>query len=996
MSSLFDSLSEELFQILKGSGKTLTLYGSDGNKTYDPKKARRVFAVPGNLMVSVTEAGSDSEVKLYLSQSTDVQEIAPLIQTLRQVTTRYNVLFNVRKFGRELQPKDFAYQVSVTEAAMFGTARTSYQKFGPTKLIVRHTAPIREGIIGARGRNILSMFVETAEGERFKFPANHLSGGRAFAQHINQGGKPHDNVGTQIAQLALESLQLAATSRYIHHCRNVLGEAATAIRPTIKNRVTEIRKSFTGLARPRGYHRVTEAGLPVMTTNLLEGIDGEVSRLAGILQIDANHSLAEALKPVALLTLGENMTNTNNLFNGVIALEDAAADNLLEALADEYGHDVSALTRNPGFVSFSEEAVYEDARAFLDAIQEAYMVNEENAIIAAARKWYQARFDSSDYEQTPGKVDADIQKGEQELIDGITAIVQGDYTMPNFPMRAPNFGASADKTSKARFYLDLFVTQHSLKNAATLNFVSGIIDKMAEGKKLEPIETFVANTLINALEQDLNGGEVDEGVVDESMTDWDLANGDRTDKAFLLPYVLEELTPEDVLNSGGHEHVVLGDDPAEFDAVSRKDLVNSARYVMYHQLEGMDCSDLPHTDTFLQHDAEKFVDQYVVPYVSQKGFELTEGDLTEFAQYEEKPEHHGIAAGDHVASDFGPGVVISIEGDLAAVEFMHGGAKTLHVDDLDKVPALGGVAEENELAEWFAGFDPQSVLSQAPVVEAPVDEAANKALTFKAWISLHGEDDCEVEVEYYIDDNEPVIDCITLAGSGEDISYDNLTGPDRDYIYNSALEDIAERDAVEQSYRDDARRDDAMMDKYYGDDRYDESEELDELSPARLNNYFDRGATSRGRLERKADDGDTEAARKLAKREQGLSRAFKKMRETEETDHNAADSRRPQGCTCSNHQLYQVGCDCGAEEVLGGDQGQDLINDTKVTEAPEDVFRGYSNEMLQTKLNLAQNTPGHEEYAAHVRKELERRGVTEDQMFREELEKLIKNAMFRR
>ena len=35
MSSLFDSLSEELFQILKGSGKTLTLYGEDGNDVLD-------------------------------------------------------------------------------------------------------------------------------------------------------------------------------------------------------------------------------------------------------------------------------------------------------------------------------------------------------------------------------------------------------------------------------------------------------------------------------------------------------------------------------------------------------------------------------------------------------------------------------------------------------------------------------------------------------------------------------------------------------------------------------------------------------------------------------------------------------------------------------------------------------------------------------------------------------------------------------------------------
>jgi len=1055
MSSLFDSLSDELFQILKGSGKTLTLFGSDGNKTYDPKKARRVFAVPGNLMVSITEAGSDSEVKLYLSQSTDVEEIAPLIQTLRQVTTRFNVLFNVRKFDRELKPKDFAYQVNMTEAAMFGSTKTSYQKFGPTKLMVRHTSPVREGVIGARGRNILSMFVETAEGERFRFPANHLSGGRAFAQHINQGGKAHDEVGTQIAQLALEAIQLASTARYMHYSRKTLGEEAMAIRPTIKNRVLEIRQAFSGLSRPRGYARVTEAGLPMLQNTLLEGVNDEEARLATLLQIDSNHALAEALKPVAILTLGENMTNTNNLFQGVIALEDAAADALVEALADEYGHDVSALNRSSGLLSFTEEAAFQDAQTYLDTVQESYMINEENAIISATRQWYQDRFDDSDYEQTGG-MDKDVAKGEDELIAGVTAIVQGHIDMPDFPERGFNFSKAADATVKARSYLDLFVAQHKLANAATLNFVSGIIDKMAEGKKLAPIETFIANTLVKALDDDLG---MNEGTVDESMTDWDASQGDRNDTDFNIQYVLQDLSAEEVLNYSGNEHVVMGDDPREFDALSRKELVANARSLIFSQLEGMGTDDLPMSDAAFQKEAEAFVDEHVVPYVSQKGFELTEDDLTEFAAFDDKPEHHGIAAGSNVATDLGAGRVISIEGDIATIEFLNGSTKTLHVDDMDLVEGFSNVAEEAELDEWFGSFKPENVLSRSEeddesdinhvlsgstkkethprmwkdhmdeasgsmyhsvftkledgswahhfdaddaedakdevrslknmgeksiVIKVPKDQAdwtsinpndfvqqhiagkkssqtlpvdeayGNKAPTFQAWIEYNGEEDVEVDVEYYYDDDRPVIDEIKVKSTGETIEYSTLSQHDQDYLYNGASEDAADRDAHERSYADDAKNDDAMMDRMYG-----ESEELDELSQDKVTNYFSRAAGERGRAERNGDDG------KVSRRDRGLNMAFKKMREDD-------------------------------EEVLGGDLGQDLIDDTKVNEAPQDVFAGYDDQMLKTKLRMARENPEYAEYAEQLQTELSRRGVTEEAIFQEELDDLLKNAMFRR
>lgn len=324
MSSLFNNLSEELFQVLKGHGMTLTLYGENGNRVYEPKSATRMFAEPTKMMISIIESGSDSEVKLYLSQATDIKEISKLIGTLRQITTRFNVMFNVRKYGKELKPRDFAYQASVVESSMWGSTKTSYQKIGPAKLIVRHTVPVREDIIGSRGRNILAMFVETAEGERFKFPVIHLSAGRAFANHISQGGKPYDEIGNRIVDLAEESLGLTRLNKYIHHSRSLLGEDAVALRPAIKARIFELRQSFLSLARPKGYGKVKES-LPSTSISLQESVGGleeEISRLGALLHIDENHALAESLMPVALLIMGEQMTEFNE--NSEVEIDEAA------------------------------------------------------------------------------------------------------------------------------------------------------------------------------------------------------------------------------------------------------------------------------------------------------------------------------------------------------------------------------------------------------------------------------------------------------------------------------------------------------------------------------------------------------------------------------------------------------------------------------------------------------------------------------------------------
>lgn len=503
MSSLFNDLSEELFQILKGSGKHLTLYDIQGNRTYEPSLARRVFVEPDKMMVSVHEAGSDSEVSMYLSDVSDVNDMAGLINTMRQISTRYNVLLNVRKYGHTLSPKDFAYQVEpVAEAAMYGSTKTSYQRIGETRLVVRHARPVNADISGSRSRNILNLFVETKQGERFRFPVRHLSGARAFAQHINQGGMPHDATGQRIVSLAQESADLAKVSRYIQYAKPHLTEDASALRSKLRERIAGIRSSLQALSRPRGYKATIEGNRLNPTIQIQEGdlrVGAEVSRLAGVLKIDSNHALAESLLPVALLTLGETaMNNINEMFYEGLSVPADLMRELTETLASEYGYAEGAdwAFVNKGShnaIYFENNAAHADACDLLENIMGCGFLPEDvqDKFLAYATNWAKARNMAMGVGDVLQK---DQDKAVQELAAGLQMVLSGQAVAnPQMPAEMPGF---ADDSAAMAFKLSLFLEPKAgLKNDALFNYISVIVGKVQDNQKLTKTEALVAQRL---------------------------------------------------------------------------------------------------------------------------------------------------------------------------------------------------------------------------------------------------------------------------------------------------------------------------------------------------------------------------------------------------------------------------------------------------------------------------------------------------------------------
>lgn len=112
----FVAPATEIFQILQSYDYTVMLYGEDGNRVEDEGEARRMFARPENIMVSLIDDGDDSCIHLYIGNKTKIANILGLMDTLRTSASKYNLLFKVSQYGKQITPKDFAGKVSVGES----------------------------------------------------------------------------------------------------------------------------------------------------------------------------------------------------------------------------------------------------------------------------------------------------------------------------------------------------------------------------------------------------------------------------------------------------------------------------------------------------------------------------------------------------------------------------------------------------------------------------------------------------------------------------------------------------------------------------------------------------------------------------------------------------------------------------------------------------------------------------------------------------------------
>ena len=259
------NISNEVFKILKGNGYTIKLYTDEGESTVDPDQARRFYIPKLGSMVNLDETESTRELRVSVNQNTNLDEFKDTLYQLKNLANRNIIEYTLKSFTKHIEPKDQDYQAQKVRdmkieegiSPAYGTSKSSYQKLESAKLIIKHTKPVNEESRGSRSRNISAIYIENAEGERYKMPTNNLAGGRAMLRHVKEGGIPHDEFGQYIQEQTVELKKLKEFANYSKR-NGLVNEDTADIVEAVSQRIASIREGINKLKGCRCYQETKE------------------------------------------------------------------------------------------------------------------------------------------------------------------------------------------------------------------------------------------------------------------------------------------------------------------------------------------------------------------------------------------------------------------------------------------------------------------------------------------------------------------------------------------------------------------------------------------------------------------------------------------------------------------------------------------------------------------------------------------------------------------
>ena len=185
-----------------------------------------------------------------------------------------------------------------------------------SRLMIKHKRSLGEG--EARFRYVESLFIETAEGERFRLPFRNLTAGKAMLEHVRNGGRPYDLRGQHIAEMVTE---LTLLSRFKRANAGKLLEGDTAA--LVEQATTyfeNLRKNLKSLTTRTGYVNYFESWQPAEPTEQEMVIEG-LKHLFVTQSIDQR--IEDALPVIAKIQQQENAMKEAAIF-------ESWADRLME------------------------------------------------------------------------------------------------------------------------------------------------------------------------------------------------------------------------------------------------------------------------------------------------------------------------------------------------------------------------------------------------------------------------------------------------------------------------------------------------------------------------------------------------------------------------------------------------------------------------------------------------------------------------------------------
>ena len=282
----FDKIGEDLFNKIRGRFPEVTIGDEAGTVTNEPSMARFFdFDYNGLGKVSLS---LDEEEGLTVIYSKDFMEDQDemtqdawynFLKELRVFSKKRMLDYSVRDITKSnLTKRDYKFLAKtpedgqMTESKLYGTSKISYQKVGEARIVIKHTESINQESATGRTQKIGKIYIESADGERFRYPFKHLSGARAMARHVAEGGNTYDDFGKHIVSLSEEMGKLRKFKNYMGRSA-VMAESLAGYVDVVKERISTVKKTIASLQKPAYYAEAFAA----FETPMMEDVPADVA-----------------------------------------------------------------------------------------------------------------------------------------------------------------------------------------------------------------------------------------------------------------------------------------------------------------------------------------------------------------------------------------------------------------------------------------------------------------------------------------------------------------------------------------------------------------------------------------------------------------------------------------------------------------------------------------------------------------------------------------------
>jgi hypothetical protein len=322
--------SRKLFDLLVTKDFDSEILDSSGKPAADPAEAE-IFSFDfraesgkdyGTVVIML---GDDNNLDVYCADNVgktmegdDKNDWFQFLQQLKQFAVKNFLSFSIKNLNRLRY--SMQGQAAIREGlfeSWTGKRDVSWNAgSNESRLVIKHKRALGEN--EARFRCVESLFIETADGERFRLPFRNLTAGRAMLEHVRAGGRPYDLCGQHIVEMVNE---LTLLSRFKRANSGKLLEGDTAILVEQAAAYYEnLRTDLKSLTTRTGYKTYFESWAPAELSEQEVVIEG-LKHLFVTQSIDQR--IEDALPLIARIQQQGNLMKEAAIF-------EAWADRLME------------------------------------------------------------------------------------------------------------------------------------------------------------------------------------------------------------------------------------------------------------------------------------------------------------------------------------------------------------------------------------------------------------------------------------------------------------------------------------------------------------------------------------------------------------------------------------------------------------------------------------------------------------------------------------------